>query len=342
MIIGNKSFETDKHTYIMGIMNVTPDSFSDGGMWRGEDQILRRIDEMIREGADIIDIGGESTRPGHTQITAEEEIERTANIIARVKREFDIPVSLDTYKSSVAEEGIKAGADMINDIWGLKYDLISNAPDDEADSLKSRMADLIAEGGVCCCLMHNRLPAEEMYSDPHKASLFSCNTSNVSPARPANIVSYGSYAGNDNSGNLGSHGSPARPASPGEDPFGYSDFLSDLIQDLRISLDIAHASGINDAKIVLDPGVGFAKNHDQNRQTVRCLEKLHALGSPVLLGASRKSFIGDTLQLPVGQRLEGTLASTAFAVLSRCGFVRVHDIEANKRFIRMMEAVRDS
>lgn len=142
MKIGTKNFDTDHETYIMGILNVTPDSFSDGGNFNCLDAALRHTEEMLAEGADIIDIGGESTRPGHVQITDQEEIERVAPIIEAVKARFDAPISLDTYKSAVAEAGIAAGADLINDIWGLKYD--------------PKMAEVIAKGDVACCLMHNR------------------------------------------------------------------------------------------------------------------------------------------------------------------------------------------
>lgn len=149
MIIGKKNFDTKKHTYIMGILNVTPDSFSDGGRYQHLDAAVRHADEMIRDGADILDIGGESTRPGHLQISDSEEIARVVPVIEKIKREFDIPISIDTYKSSVAEAALQAGADMVNDIWGLKYD--------------SHMACLIARYGAACCLMHNR--KEAVYQD---------------------------------------------------------------------------------------------------------------------------------------------------------------------------------
>ena len=153
MKIGNKSFDTAEHTYIMGILNVTPDSFSDGGKWNTPDEALGRAEQMVKDGADIVDIGGESTRPGHEQITEEEEIQRVVPVIEAVKARIDVPVSVDTYKSRVAEAALKAGADLVNDIWGLKYD--------------SRMAALIAETGAACCLMHNKEKAEyeEFYQD---------------------------------------------------------------------------------------------------------------------------------------------------------------------------------
>ena len=142
MIIGNKNFDTEKHCYIMGILNVTPDSFSDGGKYNDMDAALKHAEEMIDEGADIIDVGGESTRPGHEKISDEEEICRTAAVIERIKQEFDIPVSIDTYKSRVAEAALKSGADLVNDIWGFKYD--------------DKIAEVTARYGAACCLMHNR------------------------------------------------------------------------------------------------------------------------------------------------------------------------------------------
>lgn len=266
MIIGNKNFDTDNHTYIMGILNVTPDSFSDGGKWNDIDRALRRTEEMIKEGADIIDIGGESARPGYTMIPAEEEIDRTAPVIEAVKKRFDIPVSADTYKSAVARAALQSGADMINDIWGLVYD--------------KNMAGVIAEYGASCCIMHNR----------HEAV--------------------------------------------------YNDLLPDIISDLEASVDIALNSGIKADKIVIDPGIGFGKTYEMNLLTLKNLDVFKSLGYPVLLGCSRKSVIGVTLDVPADQRLEGTIVTTVKAVFSGCAFVRVHDIKENFRAVKMAEAVR--
>lgn len=266
MIIGNKNFDTDNHTYIMGILNVTPDSFSDGGKWNDIDRALRRTEEMIKEGADIIDIGGESARPGYTMIPAEEEIDRTAPVIEAVKKRFDIPVSADTYKSAVARAALQSGADMINDIWGLVYD--------------KNMAGVIAEYGASCCIMHNR----------HEAV--------------------------------------------------YNDLLPDIISDLEASVDIALNSGIKADKIVIDPGIGFGKTYEMNLLTLKNLDVFKSLGYPVLLGCSRKSVIGLTLDVPADQRLEGTIVTTVKAVFSGCAFVRVHDIKENFRAVKMAEAVR--
>ncbi len=265
MKIGKQEFETKGHTYVMGILNLTPDSFSDGGRWNDRDRALRHVEEMVAEGADIVDIGGESTRPGYTMLPEEEEIERVAPVIRAVKAAFDIPVSLDTYKPKVALAGISEGADLINDIWGLKYD--------------PAMAEVIAQSGLPCCLMHNRSNTE------------------------------------------------------------YHSFVDDVTNDLRETIRLAEKAGIASEKIILDPGIGFGKSREQNLKILRHLEELEVLGYPLLLGCSRKSVIGLTLELPVDQRLEGTLATTVVGVMKGCMFVRVHDVRENVRAVRMTEAV---
>ncbi len=265
MKIGNRVFDTERKCYIMGILNVTPDSFSDGGRWDSMDKALAHTEEMIAEGADIIDIGGESTRPGHTQITVQEEIDRVAPVIEAVRRRFDIPISVDTYKSGVAREAIRAGADLLNDIWGLKYD-----PD---------MAKVVAESGVACCLMHNREKAE------------------------------------------------------------YRDFMKEFLQDLAESVRIAEEAQIPEDKIILDPGVGFGKTYEMNLEVIREISQMHQYGYPILLGTSNKSVIGNALDLPTGERLEGTLATTVIGVMHHCAFVRVHQVRENKRVIQMTEAI---
>lgn len=263
--IGGKPFGRQGRTYIMGILNVTPDSFSDGGQWNRMDRALYHVEEMQRDGADIVDIGGESTRPGYEQISVQEEIERVMPVLEAIKSRFDIPVSLDTYKSGVARAGIAAGADLINDIWGLRYD---------AD-----MAEVIAESGLPCCLMHNR-------RDPE-----------------------------------------------------YRDFWQEMTLDLTQTLSLAEQAGIARDKIILDPGVGFGKSYEQNLSILGNLERLQIFGCPVLLGCSRKSVIGLTLNLPADERLEGTLVTTVFGVIKGCMFVRVHDVKENVRAARMAEAV---
>lgn len=265
MIIGNKTFDTKHHTYIMGILNVTPDSFSDGGKFHSIEAALYHAQEMVEDGVDILDVGGESTRPGHVQISDEEEIARVVPVIERLKAEFDVPVSVDTYKSKVAEAALQSGADLVNDIWGLKYD--------------PAMAGLIAKSGAACCLMHNREKAE------------------------------------------------------------YEEFVPDVTEDLRETLSLAKQAGITDEKIILDPGIGFGKTYEMNLEMMRHLDSLTELGYPLLLGTSRKSMIGLTLDLPVSQREEGTLATTVIGVMSGCSFVRVHDVKANRRAIQMTEAI---
>lgn len=265
MKIGNQEFQLDQHTYVMGILNVTPDSFSDGGRWNQFDAALAHTEEMIADGAAIIDIGGESTRPGYTKLSDEEEIARVAPVIEAVKARFDIPVSVDTYKSRVACAALEAGADLVNDIWGLKYD--------------SKMAGVIAKAGVPCCLMHNREEAV------------------------------------------------------------YKNYLEDVVSDLQECVSLAKQAGIADDNIILDPGIGFGKTYEHNLQLMNHLELLNQLGYPVLLGTSRKSMIGLTLNLPAQEREEGTLATTVMGVMKGCSFVRVHNVKANVRAVRMTEAI---
>lgn len=265
MKIGNQNFHVEQDCYVMGILNCTPDSFSDGGRWNERDCALTHAEEMIRDGAAILDLGGESTRPGYTQISVQEEIDRVVPVIESVKAHFDIPVSVDTYKSGVAKAALRAGADMVNDIWGLKYD--------------REMATLIADKQVPCCLMHNRKEG------------------------------------------------------------GYRDFLGELCADLLESAAIAKAAGISEDKIIFDPGVGFAKSYEENLAVIHQLERVVQLGYPVLLGTSRKSCIGLTLDLPASERVEGTLVTTVFAVLHGAAFVRVHDVKENVRAVKMAQAI---
>ena len=265
MKIGNRVFDTENICYVMGILNVTPDSFSDGGKWTDLERAKRHTADMIAEGADIIDIGGESTRPGYEKVSVQEEIDRVAPAIEMVKREFDVPVSIDSYKGPVVQAALQAGADLVNDIWRLKYD--------------RSVAEHIARYQVPCCLMHNREQAE------------------------------------------------------------YGDFLEDVCRDLMESVEIARAAGIPDSRIILDPGVGFGKTYEQNLEIIRHLNRLTALGYPVLLGTSRKSVIGLTLDLPADQRVEGTLVTTVMGVEQGAAFVRVHDVKENVRAVRMTRAI---
>jgi len=261
MRIGNREFNLTGNTYIMGILNVTPDSFSDGGRYHEVEQALEHVRQMVEEGVHIIDVGGESTRPDYTQISEEEEIDRIVPMIRAIKEKYDIPVSVDTYKAKVAKAALEAGADMINDIWGLKYD--------------KEMAQVVKEYDVPVCIMHNRQNKE------------------------------------------------------------YTHFFEELKKDLQESIHIARSVGVKEDKIILDPGVGFAKTYEMNLECINRLEELHTLGYPILLGTSRKSVIGLTLDLPVTEREEGTLATTVMAVMKGCQFVRVHNVKANKRAIQM-------
>ena len=226
MKIGNKEFDLKNHAYVMGILNVTPDSFSDGGKWNDKGRAMRHTQEMIEQGA---------------------------------------TVSIDTYKSRVAEAALDAGADLVNDIWGLKYD--------------SDLAGVIARKNVPCCLMHNRKEPD------------------------------------------------------------YTDFIADFLKDMQETIDIAKKAGIADENIILDPGVGFGKTYENNLEIINKLECMHALGYPILLGTSRKSVIGLTLDLPADQRMEGTVATTVIGVMKGVAFVRVHDVKENYRALKMTEAI---
>lgn len=267
MKIGNRTFDTANHTYIMGILNMTPDSFSDGGRWNDMDIALKHTEDMIAEGASIIDVGGESTRPGYTKISDEEEIERTVPVVEAIKARFDIPVSVDTYKSGVAEANLKAGANLVNDIWGLKYD--------------SNMGAVIAKYQAACCLMHNRDEAD------------------------------------------------------------YQNFMEDMKADLRETVCLAKEAGIREDGIMLDPGVGFGKTYENNLEAIQRVGELLELGYPILLGTSRKSVIGLTLDIPAPRRVVATAATTVYAVEQHCGFIRVHDVKENMQALLMAEAIRD-
>lgn len=265
MIIGNKEFNIGERTYVMGILNVTPDSFSDGGKFNSVDAAIKKVEELIRDGADIIDVGGESTRPNFEVVSTEEEIERVVPIIKAIKENFDIPISIDTYKSATAEAAIKAGADIINDVWGFKKD--------------TNMASVAAKYNVPCILMHNREEDE------------------------------------------------------------YKDLMKDVIFDLIDSINIALDAGVLRENIILDPGIGFAKTLEENLIVMNNLELIKAIGYPVLLGTSRKRMIGLTLDLPVDERVEGTIATTVLGIVKGCEFIRVHDVLENKRACVMTDAM---
>jgi len=265
MKIGNKEFNIGQRTYIMGILNITPDSFSDGGKYNNIEGAIKHAKEMIEAGADIIDIGGESTRPNFIEVSPEEEIKRVTPIIEVLSKELDVPISIDTYKGIVAEKAIEAGASLINDIWGFKRDEL--------------MPKVAAKYEVACCLMHNR------------------------------------------------------------ENKNYNNLIEDVISDLKESINIALKAGVKKENIMIDPGIGFAKTYEDNLKVMCKLDKLNALGYPVLLGTSRKSMIGTTLNLPVNERVEGTVATTVIGIMKGCDFVRVHDIKENKRAAVMTDAI---
>lgn len=265
MKIGNKYIDFNERTYVMGILNITPDSFSDGGKYDEVLEAVKRAKEMVEQGADIIDIGGESTRPGARYVSEEEEINRVVPIIKAIKEEVDVLISIDTYKSKTAEEAIKAGADIVNDVWGFKKDL--------------NMANVVAKYNVPCVLMHNR----------------------------ENIP--------------------------------YKNLMKDVVEDLIESINIALDAGVSISNIILDPGIGFAKTYDENLKVMNNLEDIVRLGYPVLLATSRKSMIGIALNLPVDERVEGTIATTVLGIMKGCSMVRVHDIKENKRACIMTDKI---
>jgi len=265
MKIGTLEFNPLERTYIMGILNVTPDSFSDGGKFSVLDSAVGHALLMEEEGADIIDVGGKSTRPNHVNVSIEEELSRVIPVIKELVKVLNIPVSIDTSKAVVAKEAIKAGASMINDVWGLKKD--------------SEIASVAAKTGVICCLMHNR------------------------------------------------------------DNTKYNNLIVEMKNDLLESIDIALKAGIKKDRIIIDPGIGFGKTVEQNLEVMARLTEFHELGYPLLLGTSRKSLIGISLDLPVEDRLEGTIATNVIGISSGCSIIRVHDVKANIRAAKMTDII---
>ncbi|KKO55155.1 dihydropteroate synthase [Paenibacillus sp. DMB20] len=263
---GQTELKLGNATRIMGILNVTPDSFSDGGRYNDTERAVKHALQLAAEGADLIDIGGESTRPGHVSISAEEELERVIPVIEAIHREAPhIPLSIDTYKAEVARQAIQAGAHIINDIWGCKED-----PD---------MAATAADLDCPIILMHNRKDRN------------------------------------------------------------YGNLIEDVKSDLMESVNIALGAGVKANRIILDPGIGFAKDYDENMKVMMSLDELVALGYPVLLATSRKKFIRTALDLPVDDVVEGTAATVAYGIAQGCQLVRVHDVKQIKRTVRMSDAM---
>ena len=265
--IGGREFQWGSRTFVMGIVNVTPDSFSGDGIM----SVLRAVEQarqMEEDGADLIDIGAESTRPETwtgSGLPATEELRRVIPVVEAVAGAVAIPISIDTYKADVAGQAVAAGASLVNDVWGFMRD--------------PRMAGVVARAGVPVVLMHNK---------------------------------------------------------PGG---GYRDLIGEITAALRESVAVGRAAGIPDDRIILDPGIGFGKTREENLEIVRRLPVLRAIGFPILLGPSRKSFIGKTLDLPVEDRLEGTAAAVAIGVAGGADIVRVHDVKAMARVVRMADAI---
>jgi len=283
--VGKFTFEWGSRTYLMGILNVTPDSFSgDGIIARGEaiETSLAQAEEFLDAGAHILDVGGESTRPGSAPITAEEEMERVIPVIRALRENFpDALISIDTYKSKVAEEAFKSGAQILNDVWALRAD-----PD---------LAQAAARHRAPVVLMHNR-------------------------SNPASVEVRerlgGAYVGAE-----------------------YQNLIEDVRRELMDSVSLARAAGIPDERIILDPGIGFGKTVEHNLELINRLNEIRELGFPVLLGPSRKSFIGFTLDLPPGQRVEGTAAAIAVGIVRGADIVRVHDVLQIARVAKMTDAL---
>jgi dihydropteroate synthase len=268
--IGDHDFHWGSRTYVMGIVNVTPDSFSGDGVTDLETAV-GRARQMEQDGADLIDIGGESTRPetwAGPGLSLEDELTRVIPVMTRVASTVGVPVSIDTYKSEVAKRAVAAGAALVNDVWGLRRD--------------SQMAATVAAAGVPVVLMHNK---------------------------------------------------------PGG---GYRDLIGEISESLCESAELARAAGVPHDRIIVDPGIGFGKTREENLEIIRRLPELRGLGFPLLIGPSRKSFIGKTLDLPAGERLEGTAAAVALSIAGGADIVRVHDVRAMVRVARMADAIRQA
>ncbi len=281
---GKQLLEWGTRTRIMGILNITPDSFSGDGILSTERYVEAAAGQaraFLSAGADILDIGGESTRPGSTRLEEAEELERVIPVVEALAREFpDALLSIDTYKAGVAQEAFKAGAVILNDVWGLR-----------ADPELGRAA---AQHGAAVVLMHNR-------SDPGNIQM---------------------------RGGLGNSYQGAQ----------YQDLIEDVKRELMESVGLAREAGIPEAQIILDPGIGFGKTRLQNIELINRLDEIRALGFPVLLGPSRKSFIGYTLDLPPDQRVEGTAVAVTIGILHGADIIRVHDVAQMVRVAKMADA----
>ncbi len=260
-------------THIMGVLNVTPDSFSDGGLYLDAGRAVEYAHRMVEDGADLIDVGGESTRPGSKPVSVEEELRRILSPVRRLVGKLPVPVSVDTYKADVAAAVLAEGVDLINDISGLSFD--------------PRMASVVAEAGAGLVLTHIRGTPRTMQEDPR-----------------------------------------------------YGDLIAEVREYLRERIQLAEEHGVHPAAIAVDPGIGFGKGVEHNLILLNRLPELQGLGRPVLVGPSRKSFIGSVLDCPVEERLEGTAAAVAVAIWQGAHIVRVHDVQAMVQVARMTDAIR--
>lgn len=264
-----KSLTVGNRTLVMGVLNYTPDSFSDGGKWNDINAALHHMEQMVADGADIIDIGAESSRPGFTPISAKEEIDRLEVILPKLVENCPVPISVDTYKAETADYAMQTGAHIMNDIWGLQY-----APE------PGKMAAVAAKYDVPVVVMHN------------------------------------------------------------QDGTAYTDIIEDMKKFFITSAVIAAKAGMKQEQIITDPGIGFGKTWEQNLYVMKHLTDLTALPYPMLLGTSRKGFIGRILDLPVTERMEGTGATCVSGVLAGCAIVRVHDVKPIARMCKMADALR--
>ena len=268
---GSKEFDFSRRTYIMGILNVTPDSFSDGGRYFTVDSAVEHAMKMIEDGADIIDVGGESTRPGSEPVPLEEELRRVIPVIKEIVKRTDVPISIDTYKSEVARQALDNGAVIVNDISGLRFD--------------EKMVEVIAQYNASVVIMHIKGTPKTMQQNP-------C----------------------------------------------YDDVISEIYGYLSEGIERAQSYGIK--QIIVDPGIGFGKRLVDNLEIIRRLREFKSLGYPILIGVSRKSFIGNILNLPVEERLEGTAGAVAISVWNGANIVRVHDVKEMTRVVRIVDAIK--
>jgi dihydropteroate synthase len=267
-----KRFDFLTRTHIMGVLNITPDSFSDGGKFLKVEDAVRCGIKMAEEGADIIDVGGESTRPGSDPATIEEELSRVIPVIEALSKEINIPVSIDTYKSEVAKKALDAGAEMINDISALRFD--------------PEMKEVAAEYQVPIVLMHIKGTPKNMQKNPY-----------------------------------------------------YEDVIKEIIEYLKESIQLAKEAKVQEENIIIDPGIGFGKRLDDNLNILKNLKEFFILNCPILVGPSRKSFIGKVLDLPVEERLEGSLAALAVSIMNGANIIRVHDVKESKRVAGLVDAI---